>query len=65
MKRAFALEQTVYQRVAPEGGAGIITGILERPGGVTLYLVTWDVERCSDETQHWAGELTTEKGFGS
>ena len=65
MKRAFTIGQTVYQKTAPESPPGIVTGILERPGGAVLYLVTWDIERCADETQHWEVELTVEKGFGA
>lgn len=62
---AFDLGATVYQRTVPEGGAGMVTGILARPGGALLYLVTWGVESCEAETQHWECELTTEKGFGT
>lgn len=61
---AFDLGTTVYQRAAQEEGGGIVTGILLRPGGGVLYLVSWCVERCPEETQHWESELTTERGFG-
>ena len=58
----FVLGQTVYQRVAPES-SGIVTGLLYRPGGAPLYLVTWNVERAPEETQHWECELTSDKTF--
>ena len=62
---AFDLGATVYQRTAPEGEAGMVTGILARPGGVLLYLVTWGVGCCESETSHWECELSSENGFGS
>lgn len=60
---AFDLGATVYQRAAPEGDGGMVTGLLYRPGTV-LYLVTWGVAYCEQETQHWECELTTERAFG-
>ena len=61
---AFDLGATVYQRTAAESDDGIVTGIIARPGGVLLYLVTWGVDRCDSETSHWKMELTTERAFG-
>lgn len=60
---SFNLGQTVYQRAAPEDDKGIVTGLLYRPGGAILYLVTWGVEKCPDETQHWECELTADRAF--
>ena len=60
---AFSLGDTVYQRASPETGGGMVTGILYRPGGGIIYMVTWGVSVCADETNHWECELTTERGF--
>lgn len=59
----FTLGQIVYQHAAPEEG-GMVTGILYRPGAV-IYMVSWAVGHCADETQHWECELTGEKAFGA
>lgn len=61
---AFDLGATVYQRAAPEDEGGIVTGLVFRPGGAILYLVSWGVERCAEETNHWECELTRERTFG-
>lgn len=51
----FGLGDVVYLRV--DGArAGVVTGIMLRPGGRT-YCVTWDD---LDERQHYAAELTVE-----
>lgn len=60
---AFNLGQVVYQRVAPEDGGGMITGLLYRPGGTIQYLVSWGVAHEGSETQHWEAELTEDKAF--
>lgn len=57
----FALESIVYLRVAPEEG-GMVTGIVERPGNVHVYLVTWSD---GDEKCHWEAELTNERSFSA
>ena len=56
---SFDLGQTVYRKVAASIG-GQVTGIMLRPGSC-VYLVTWSDDY--DERQHYALELTTERGF--
>ncbi len=48
----------LYLRIAPEE-AGMLTGILSRPNGLTYY-VTWGDR---EETAHFEGELTDERTF--
>lgn len=55
----FALESIVFLRVDAEDG-GMVTGLIERPGGVLCYLVTWPDH---EETSHWEAELTSERTF--
>lgn len=54
----FSLGQTLYLRVNA-GLVGMVTGILYRPGGGIMYLVTWSED--ADEKQHWACELSADK----
>lgn len=58
MKPAFPLESTVYLRVNAER-KGMVTGHLARPGGLLLYLVTWDDP--VEEREHFACELSDSK----
>lgn len=58
MKPLFPLESTVYLCVNAER-KGMVTGHLARPGGVMLYLVTWDDP--IEEKEHWACELSATK----
>lgn len=57
----FTLGSTVYLRVNGER-RGMVTGHLYRPGGVLLYLVSWDEP--VEEVQHWGCELSDERTFG-
>lgn len=58
---AFTLGTTLYLRVNPER-RGMLTGLLYRPGGQILYLVTWDDP--VEEKEHYACELSDTKAFG-
>ena len=55
----FALGDTVYHRCKTDPEMGLVTGILFQPDG-HVFLVTWP-DFC--ERQHYAIELTREKGF--
>lgn len=51
----FALEQIVYLHVNPER-KGMVTGLLLRPKGQLIYLVTWDDP--VEEREHQECELS-------
>jgi hypothetical protein len=57
----FPLGSIVYLRVNAER-RGMVTGYMVRPGGLLLYLVSWD-EPIS-EAEHWGCELSDTKTFG-
>ncbi len=55
MKPAFPLSSIVYLHINSER-KGMVTGHLYRPGGMLLYLVTWDDP--VDEKEHCECELS-------
>lgn len=57
----FALGTQLYLRVNAER-RGMLTGLLFRPGGQIIYLVSWDEPL--DEREHYACELSDTKAFG-
>lgn len=59
---AFVMGTRLYLRINSER-TGMLTGLVFRPGGTILYLVTWDEP--IEEKEHFACELSEEKGFGT
>lgn len=60
--RRFPLESIVYLKINPTAESqAIVTGIVERPGGHVVYLVSGAGD---DERQRYECELTDEVTFG-
>lgn len=57
----FPLNSTVYHRIRP-GIPGMVTGRMERPGGVFIYYVTWQADEM-EERCHYFSELSDEKVY--